>query len=300
MNSIISKVVSDLRISFSNSDSIISATGTQTDLTSSAGNPAEPIQLSDQDSVSTIAGPGTLLDAAGGDDAIVAERSADARGVDISTVGRFSALGRALDVSNSNPGFIINDRGASADINGQNVTANYFSLQANRANGTTSDLLSGTALDTTLKLGSVALNAEAIVATDGNDRFFGYREDAIVYGGEGNDFFRSLGGDKELYGEEGRDRFQIRGGDGAFIDGGAGTDTANFAREDAGLVIESIGRYGALGNELDLGRATPAYSVYQRGAEAEIDGETVRANYTTINTTFFHTKSCMIYFFCST
>ncbi|MBT8156107.1 cadherin-like domain-containing protein, partial [Epibacterium ulvae] len=231
------------------------------------------------DSIAAVPTLGTLYDAGEGRD-LIAVDAEGSEGVDITAISRWSSLGRELGA----PGFILNTLGATADFDGQTVAANHFSLNDNRAFGGSTDLLSATALETTLKLGSVALNVESIVATAGNDRYFGYDEDATLYAGDGNDYVRSLGGDKELYGEAGNDDFYVRGGQGALIDGGSGDDAASFAGETQGLTIQSVGRYGDLGRALGIEQNTAAYTVTHTGATAEFDGETVAATYNTLNT----------------
>lgn len=224
---------------------------------------------------------GAYINAGLGDDALIVE--SDASGVDISGISRWGALGREIGSTSDYRGFAVHDRGASAEINGQLVTANHHSINSNIASRGADELLSSTALETALQLSTVAVGVETIVATSGNDRFFGYDEDVTVYGGAGNDYFRSTGGQKELYGGEGSDNFYVRGEEGTLIDGGEGHDRASFAGEKSGLVIESIGQWGALGRELGVNSDNVAYSVYKRGSEAEINGESIKAAYNVIN-----------------
>ncbi|WP_194269409.1 Ig-like domain-containing protein [Tritonibacter litoralis] len=282
MNKIIKEFESEFEIGQSSSETLINAEG-QTKEVEPETSEADSFLLGNANSVSTLSTNGEFVDAQAGEDVVVVDAGDTTGGIDISSIPRFSALGRELGINASNSGFLFYDRGATAQFGDQTVTANFHSLNNNVANRGSDALLSSTALETSLELASLAVNIEGIVATDGNDRYFGYREDAIVYGGDGRDFFRSLGGDKELYGENGNDRFFVRGGDGAFLDGGNGNDRASFVNESQGLVIESIGRYGALGRELELARSDKAYSVYQRGATAEFDGQTVNARYGVIN-----------------
>ncbi|MQY44380.1 tandem-95 repeat protein [Epibacterium sp. SM1969] len=277
MDAIISKVVSDLSSEFLSLD----AATVLPEATVEAQADAKTSSHEDEDRPVELNTSGAVLDADGG--AISIDFGSDDTGVDIGSVSRWSSLGRELGVDQQTPAFVINARGATAEINGETITANHFSLQNNTASAVSTVLLSATALETTLQLASVALNTNSITATAGDDRYFGYDEDAEVFGGAGNDYFRSLGGDKSLYGESGDDSFYVRGGAGVLVDGGTGADEVSFAGERSGLVIESIGRFGALGRELDLDRETSAYSVYENGATADFNGEDVRARYSVIN-----------------
>lgn len=279
MDAIISKVVSGLRANFLSVDTLSAVPGTNVEV--QAVETEQTFILGEEDSVTELPTTGVVLDAAGGQDAVVIDP--DTSGVDINAVSRWTRLGRELEVGQQTSAFVVSNRGATAEINGQTVTANHFSLHNNTANASSAELLSATALETTLQLASVALNSEVIFATNGDDRYFGFDEDATVYGGAGDDYFRALGGEKELFGEAGDDSFYVRGGKGAFVDGGEGTDDVSFAGERNGLTIEAIGRYGELGRELELGRETNAYSVYETGATAEFNGEEVRARYSVIN-----------------
>lgn len=222
-----------------------------------------------------------LVDLGSEDTALVFEDSSE--GIDITGVNRWAPLGQELGISANTTGFIFNARNASAVIGDQTVFANYATLQLNKSDISSTSLLSTTALETTLQLASVGLNVATIVATSGDDRFLGYDQDVAVYGGAGDDYFRSTGGDKQLFGEEGSDSFAISGGNGAFIDGGDGYDRATFGGGQEGLVIESVGAYGQLGQELDINPTDNSYAVYQRGATADFNGETVAAGYVPIN-----------------
>ncbi|WP_299593677.1 hypothetical protein, partial [uncultured Tateyamaria sp.] len=93
------------------------------------------------DSVEAIPTLGSLYDAGEGRDLIAIDADG-AEGVDITAISRWSTLGREL----GEPGFILNTRGATAEFDGQTVTANHFSLNNNLAFGGSSDLLSATAL----------------------------------------------------------------------------------------------------------------------------------------------------------
>lgn len=273
MDKIIADVVPDLEIDLSTSEDL-----EQTDSQQSEYD----VALDTSSSSVTLSESGDLVGDKDGD-AITVDLSKLDSGIDISGINRWSQLGQEVGVNSNLNGFVFNTPDATAEIAGQTVSANYYSLNENVANASSGEQLSETALETTLSLGSVALNVSTIIATSGDDRYFGYDEDVDVYGGAGNDFFRSTGGDKKLFGEEGNDSFYVRGGSGALLDGGEGYDKASFAGEKQGLVIESVGRYGKLGAELGLATSDKAYSVYHRGSSAEFGDQTVQAGYKAIN-----------------
>ncbi|MAY32351.1 MAG: hypothetical protein CMM86_07065 [Rhodovulum sp.] len=236
-------------------------------------------ELDAQDSIIDVETPGVFVDAGDGYDAVNVQND---QGVDISGLSRYSALGRELGVSSDQTGFVINERGATATIDGQEVTATYFSLFENSLTRG-GELLSSTALATTTQLASVLLNVEAIRATAFNDRYFGYTEDADVYLGAGDDYLRSTGGNKTIFGEDGNDTAYIRGGYGAYYDGGEDSDFADFTGEKEGVRIENIGVFGALGRELGIGNDDLAYSIASSSRQVEFNGELVSANRSTIN-----------------
>ena len=236
-------------------------------------------ELDAQDSVINVATPGIFVDAGAGYDAVNIQSE---EGVDISGLSRYSALGRELGVTSEQTGFVVNTRGATADFDGQEVTAGYFSLFENRATSG-GDLLSSTALATTTQLASVLLNVEAIRATAFADRYFGYDEDADVFLGAGDDYLRSTGGRKTIFGEDGNDTAYIRGEYGAFYDGGHGDDFADFSGEKQGVRIENVGVFGALGRELGLGNDDNAYTIWNPNRQVDFNGELVSATRNTIN-----------------
>lgn len=238
------------------------------------------IALSPENEIITTPTRGVYIDSDEGQDTIVVDA---AQGIDIAEISRWSDLGRELGVDSDTSAVAFYDHGATAVIDGREVSANHQSIQNNQASRDSDAPLSDTALETTTQLAGVAKNIEAIVATEFDDRYLGYSSDIDVYTGDGNDYIRSLGGNKTLDGGNGNDDFYVRGGQGAFIKGGDGFDQVNFSGERQGLIIESVGRYGELGDELDLSRDTASYSVRERGKEVEFDGESVAANYVTVN-----------------
>lgn len=93
---------------------------------------------------------------------------------------------------------------------------------------------------------------EIAIGTTGNDRFFGTDGDETFYGGSGNDTFLGGPGTDTMYGEAGDDVFlmgvvasnddsQYDDGNGDILDGGSGTDTANYGYRVAALTLSSNG-----------------------------------------------------------
>lgn len=175
---------------------------------------------------------GDVVDAGGGTLRVTGDI-----GVQISAVNPYTTLGKQLG-EGADRGFILHEVGKTADFGEGEVTADYWSMQENRTAASTAPL-SSTALETMLKLGSVALNTTAVVGGMGNDRFYGSAGSDNFDGGGGNDVLSGGKGDDTLAGGQSNDQ----------LIGGEGRDLFLFAKGDGIDVIRDFSRE----DTLDLG-----------------------------------------------
>ena len=176
----------------------------------------------------SLALAGALVDSSGSEGAVVADT---ARGVQVSGVNAYSALGREMfgDESHNVAAYIVAEKGTSATFDGVDVQANYASLNLNQGAGGAT--LSSSAMETTLRLASLVTGANSITLTSGNDTLTGRNLDDTVHGGAGNDTISGGEGHDTLYGDAGND--VLRGGPGDdILWGGAGRDQFVIATGD--------------------------------------------------------------------
>jgi Ca2+-binding RTX toxin-like protein len=134
-------------------------------------------------------------------------------GVIVSTIAAFSAFGT---ITNTGPGAQPDERLAFA-LRGAGGTLDLSSRLTDSRSVNVFDV------------GSGLTSAVTIVGTSRNDILSGSQVgDDILYGGDGNDILSTTTGNDTLYGGNGDDTFKSGGGSQGTIDGGAGTDTAQF------------------------------------------------------------------------
>lgn len=146
------------------------------------------------------------------------------RGVLVEGVNGWSQLGHELGVRDGTVAnaYLVSAQGATAEIDGQVLKADYWTMQENRtARGGAS--LGDSALDTALRFGSVATGVTSLTLTDRNDTFLGREWSDRVEGGAGNDWLDGRGGDDVLSGGAGRDVL-IGGAGNDILKGGSGDD----------------------------------------------------------------------------
>ncbi len=159
------------------------------------------------------------------------------KGVWVEGVNIKSALGRSLDLSEADDAltYVVHDRGAEATFGKIVVSANFWSMQQDRADAVGANL-TGNALETTLRLGSVVTGATSLVLSDAADGFIGRAGSDVVYGGAGddrlsggvgNDWLAGNGGADTLFGGTGDDVLVFDSGKDK-LHGGAGRDEAVF------------------------------------------------------------------------
>ncbi len=167
----------------------------------------------------TIATQGEVLEASG----TVAVADTGGVGVIIDALNRWSALGRETEFSSEGVTYVLHSRNAEAEFDGQTVRANYWSMQNNQA-GRNGQELSDSALETTLRLGSVLDQLSgALIGTVSSDTFSARDTDSVFFGHAGNNWIVGGSGNDILIGGSGRD--QIRGGVGNdILSGGDGRD----------------------------------------------------------------------------
>ncbi len=189
----------------------------------------------------------------------VARASDGSKGVWVEGINAWTSLGVALDLTSSATelSYVVHDRGAAARFAGMDVSAGYWSLQQDRASAD-GPRLTGDAIGTALRLGSVAARVDSIELTEKADVFIGRRGHDVVFGGAGDDRLVGASGDDWLFGGAGNDR--LDGGEGNdmltlgsgndVVNGGGGWDTAVFqgrlayftvAQEGSGIRIAGIG-----------------------------------------------------------
>ena len=151
-------------------------------------------------------------------------------GVTVSAINMWSAVGKALDSSRETPSYAVIANGATAEIDGVEVKASYWSLNDGRASRDGPMLGTGP-LDAINALGTVLRAPETIVIGAGNDTFHGREEDSTVYAGAGDDRLFGGGGADVLDGGAGRDLL-IGGTGDDVLTGGAGRDRFIFGAGD--------------------------------------------------------------------
>ncbi|OCX66411.1 hypothetical protein BFP70_05150 [Thioclava sp. SK-1] len=147
----------------------------------------------------------------------------------ISGINKYGLLGKELGLSEENAYFTA-ARDASADFNGENVSANYYSINQNRAVAG-GDLLTGSATETAEILGTVSTDVTKVIGSQGNDHFDGRSAADHFQGGDGADYMDGMGSDDLLEGEGGND--YLRGGKGNdTLEGGSGDDKLYGLEDD--------------------------------------------------------------------
>ena len=171
---------------------------------------------------------------------------ADATGVQVGGVNRWSPLGRELGSGNN---YTLNVPGATAVIGGRTVGADYWTMQDNLT-GQKGEKLSDSATNTALQLGSLIIKAGELTLTEGNDQFSGREPADHINGGGGNDLISGGAGNDTLSGGGGNDT--LSGGDGSDLFGiGAGhTRIEDFKAEDR-LDLSAFGAWDRLDHGLD-------------------------------------------------
>ncbi|SLN68147.1 Leukotoxin [Roseovarius litorisediminis] len=148
----------------------------------------------------------------------------ESSGIKIASVGTNSILGQELNSSGGETfwAHTISNRDTLLAVDGETVSANYWSLQYNKVSKDGLEI-SGSATETALKFGSVVEHASNFVMTSLNDSFVGNGMDEEVYGNGGDDVLIGRGGNDTLIGGDGNDWFQGGRGD-DLLNGGAGDD----------------------------------------------------------------------------
>ncbi|GHD98541.1 hypothetical protein U879_08575 [Defluviimonas sp. 20V17] len=195
-----------------------------------------------------------------GNGSVTIANTADGSGVTINAINAWSQLGRDLGLSDSSSGYVVAAKSASATIDGQDVSASYWSLQEDRASKDGA-ALTGSALTTAQLLGSVLTHTHDITLTDASDRFIGGGADERILGGGGNDYIATHGGNDVLLGGDGNDTLlggagndTLAGGAGNdLIDGGAGNDQLLLqgVAQDYVLTSQADGKYVLEGPKMD-------------------------------------------------
>lgn len=147
-------------------------------------------------------------------------------GMVIQTVNNSSPLAKELGLTIDAAVYVATEKAAQAEINGQLVKVNYWSVNANKMSKD-GPLISSSALETVEALGDIYMQADVLVLGEGSDRFMGRREDNVVFGGAGRDALDGRSGNDTLDG--GDDNDWINGGKGDdIVTGGAGEDRFYF------------------------------------------------------------------------
>ena len=162
------------------------------------------------DDVGVLGVRGTGFDGWNGSDLVTVEGAST--GITVYGVNFGGALGKALDEKGvSSNIYALHETGATAEIDGQIVTANINSMVYNKDNQTQSEV-ADSALDAAMALGSVARDVDGVIGTDHRDVFYGTHGDDVFHGGGDIDKMYGGNGDDHLYGGAGGDR--LFGGDG--------------------------------------------------------------------------------------
>jgi len=170
-----------------------------------------------------VKGPGGTTVLGGPTDAslVFTVDDTDGVGVQIDSLNRWSETGKALGLNVSCKGaYTVVETGATAEIDGQSVSANYWTL--NEGKTARDGIYLGDGLDVAKALGTVVADTNSFVMGSGNDRFLGRDEDSSVNAGAGNDFLSGGGGADTLEGGTGND----------VLVGGTGADTFVFRAGD--------------------------------------------------------------------
>ena len=129
------------------------------------------------------------------------------------------------------PAYVLRTDGAEAKIGGVTYRASYHTDNADRAESG-GPSLTGSAVETALRFGSIVTEAGALTLTSQRDIFLGRDHDDVVIGAGGDDYLAGRGGDDTLTGGSGADVFEFGRN--------AGTDVVtDFGREDS-LVLRGF------------------------------------------------------------
>ena len=116
-------------------------------------------------------------------------------GVRIEALNRSAETGRELGILSEQPAYAVYEQGKTVDFNGTDVVAAYWSINGNQISRDDETPLSGTALETTLRFGSVLVDVEVVEGTPGRDFFSGRSADDYFIPGFDNDYFNGSKGD---------------------------------------------------------------------------------------------------------
>lgn len=182
---------------------------------------------------------GALFDAAGAGPVTISDQPDLGYGLAFRGLNTGSTLANELSVGadgNGDIAYAVYDWRATAQIDGREVTPDYWSIQENRT-GRDGAELGESATATALTFGSLVTNAEAgIVGTRYADRFFGTEGNDLFFGGSGRDRLRGEDGDDSLFGQNGHDRLSGGAGDDV-LSGGAGNDVLTGGAGDDEFVF---------------------------------------------------------------
>lgn len=216
----------------------------------------------------TIPKRGVLLDAK---KKPVTIEPSEGRHLTVSGINLNSAVGKGLG---NDTHYLIHEADATAQFDGRTVNADYWSLQENRATGT-GPLLSDTAMETTLKLGSVITNAGKVTLTEDSDIFLGRERNDQIDGGAGDDYLDGGSGDDTLSAGDGKDALIGGSGSDLLIVSTGHTRIEDFTAEDR-LDLSGFGAWNTLRHDLDghghlrLSNGTDTVTFVGRG-EADLD-----------------------------
>lgn len=249
--------------------------GTATDATDGATdaatdgattNPASDAIVAPEETALPAGGDAMVLGdqggmADGGDGASVTiADTADNSGVTVNAINAWSQLGRELGLADSSSGYVVAAKTASVTIDGQDVSASYWSLQEDRA-AKDGAALTGSAQTTAQLLGSILTDVHDITLTSASDRFIGAGADEKVIGAGGNDYIATHGGNDLLIGGDGNDTLLGGAGDDT-LSGGAGNDLIDGGDGNDQLLLQGVaqdylltarddGKYALEGPKLD-------------------------------------------------
>ena len=135
----------------------------------------------------------------------------DGAGVTIRAIDPDSELGKKLGLENGSTSYLVHDK------QNNDVASDVTSPNGAESRGST-------AVDSILTESAVVVKAPKIIATNGNDRFYGLNNDDWVRGAAGDDILLGKGGDDLLKGNKGDDVLRGNNGDDR-LDGRFGNDT---------------------------------------------------------------------------
>ncbi len=216
-----------------------------------------------------------LFDAHGLEAIVLGTDTVEGRGLMIDAVRDSMALGRDLGLTDqdSSPTYAVYEIGAQAEVNGETLDANFWTVHANSMGQGDIRDVADSALDAALLFGSVVTNAASVIASDANDVFSGRDMNDVVYGMDGKDALIGRGGNDFLDGGDDNDRINGGTGDDVIIGGagddhltgGAGSDRFSFDAGSGHDVIYDFAREDLLdlGTFLDEGQSiADAASLY--------------------------------------